>query len=117
MLDQRRQHYESMATKKNTPVSTYCNVLPHRQANTAVLETVKVASNRRAFFLTVDTDILHDRISDELSFGATFQFLLYLTYCCKGEVLQVTLENTDFCSMSPPIREDFAQRRAYSVLS
>lgn len=120
MLDQRRQHYQSMATKNNPTVSVNCNGLPHRQANTAVLERVKVPSNRRAFFLAVDTDILHDRISDELSFGAlspkdraTFHFLLYLTYCCKGEVLQVTLENTDFCSMSPPIREDFAQGRLF----
>lgn len=112
-----------MASRKSKPVSTDCNSLPHRQANTAVLQRVKVPSNRRALFLAVDTDILHDRISDELSFGAlspndraTFQFLLYLTYCCKGEVLQVTLENTDFCTMSPPIREDFAQGRLFCFI-
>lgn len=108
-----------MAPRKAVAVSTAC-VLPHREANTAVVARVKVPSNRRALFFAVQTDILHDEACDELSFGAlsrndraTFQFLLYLTYCCKGELLQVTLENPDFCSMSPPIREDFTHGRLF----
>lgn len=108
------------ATRKAKTVSTDCDVLPHRELNTAVVDRVKVPSDRRALFFAVETGILHDKLSDELSFGAlspndraTFQFLLYLTYCCKGEFLQVTLENPDFCSMSPPIREDFAHGRLF----
>ena len=96
------------------------NMLPHREANTAVVNTTKVPCNRKALFLAVASDILYDKTNDELAFGAlspndraTFQFLLYLTYCCKGELLQVTLENTDFSSMSPPIREDFAHGRLF----
>lgn len=71
-------------------------------------------------FLAVETNALYDKLYDEMSFGAlspndraTFQFLLYLTYCCKGEFLQVTLENLDYCTMSPPIREDFAHGRLF----
>ncbi|KAI4797391.1 hypothetical protein KUCAC02_025120 [Chaenocephalus aceratus] len=100
-----------------------CDVSPHREANTSCVVSVKVPRERRALFLAVETDILHDKLSDELSFGALspneramFQFLLYLTYCCKGELLQVTLENPDFYSMSPPIREDFAHGRLFCFI-
>ena len=94
--------------------------LPHIEANTAAVGRVKVPPDRKALFLVVDNETLHDKLSDELSFSglssnerATFQFLLYLTYCCKGEVFQVTLENTDFRLMSPPIREDFSHGRLF----
>lgn len=106
-----------MAAQK---VSMDCNVLPHREKNTAVVERIKVPCNRRALFLAVENEMFRDNVSDELSFSAlslndkaTFQFLLYLTYCCKGEFLQVTLENPDFHNMSPPIREDFAHGRLF----
>ena len=109
-----------MASKKARIVSTESNMLPHREANTAVVESVKVPSNRRTLFLAMETNALHDKLCDEMSFGAlspndraTFQFLLYLTYCCKGQFLQVTLENPDYCTMSPPIREDFAHGRLF----
>lgn len=97
-----------------------CLMLPHREPHTAVYNTVTVPSNRSALFLCLETDTLYDTTCNELSFGAlsphdraTFQLLLYLTYCCKGELLQVTLENPDFWSMSPPIREDFAHGRLF----
>lgn len=96
------------------------DTLPHIETNTAVVEKVKVPFNRRTLFLAVESEVLCDNLSDELSFSAlspndkaTFQFLLYLTYCCKGEFLQVTLENPDFYSMSPPIREDFSHGRLF----
>lgn len=115
-------HDLAMAAKKVKATAAECN-MPHIEENTAVVETIKVPSNRTALFFAVGNDTLHDRTSDELSFGAlspneraTFQFLLYLTYCCKGEFLQVTLENPDFCSMSPPIREDFAHGRVFCFI-
>lgn len=93
---------------------------PFRERDTAVVEGVDVPSNRRALFLAMETEMLHDKVSDELGFCALrpcerslLQLLLYLTYCCKGQVLQVTLENTDFSSMSPPVREDFAHGRLF----
>ncbi|CAL8238163.1 unnamed protein product [Merluccius merluccius] len=68
---------------------------------------------RRTLFFAVETAILHDKLADEVppTDRATFQFLRYQT--CKGEFLQVTLENPDFCSMSPPIREDVTQGRLF----
>ena len=104
-----------MAAKTSTE-----HVLPHREEHTAAVKNVKVPSARRAFFLAVETEKLKTANCEELSFRglspndrATFQLLLYLTYCCKGQVLQVTLENPDFCSMSPPVREDFAHGRLF----
>ena len=115
LSDLRTPHQVVMAARRDTTGVMECTTLPHRGANTAVVEKIMVPCNRKALFLAVGTDILHEKTYHELSFGAlapndraTFQFLLYLTYCCKGEFLQVTLENTDFGSMSPPIREDFA---------
>lgn len=97
--------------------------LPHRETHTAVVDRVKVPASRTSLFLAIATETLHDRLSDELSFGAfspheraTFQFLLYLTYCCKGELFQVTLENPDFCTMSPPVRKGFAHGRLFCFI-
>lgn len=97
-----------------------CLVLPHRDGDTAALDTVKIPSNRATLLLALDTDKLYDTTCNELTFNAlspndraTFQLLLYLTYCCKGELLQVTLENPDFRSMSPAIREDFSHGRLF----
>lgn len=96
------------------------DMLPHIETNTAVVEKVNVPFNRRTLFLAVESEVLCENLSGELSFSAlspndkaTFQFLLYLTYCCKGEFFQVTLENPDFYSMSPPIREDFSHGRLF----
>lgn len=94
--------------KKNTPQSSEEYHLPHIESHTAITEKVKVPRNRRALFLALDTELLRDDSSDELSFAAlsrtdkvTFQLLLYLTYCCKGELLQVTLENPE-SGVCPP---------------
>nr|BBA49170.1 hypothetical protein ORF56-like [Oryzias latipes] len=94
--------------------------LPHRESNTAVVRMVELPTDRRALFLALDTEMLHDDETVELAFRALppcerslVQLLLYLTYCCKGQVLQLTLEDPDFSSMSAPVREDFAHGRLF----
>lgn len=96
-----------------------CN-LPDIDIDTAVFGNVTVPRNRKTLFLAVSNDVIHDGPSDELSFSAlsaanscTFQLLLYLTYCCKGTVFQVTLEYPDVAAMSTPIREDHAHGRLF----
>lgn len=111
----------TMATESMKVVlSTGQCSLPDIDLDTAVFDNVTVPRNRKAVFLAVSNDVIHDGPSDELSFSAlspsnksTFQLLLYLTYCCKGTVFQVTLEDPDFASMSPPIREDNAHGRLF----
>lgn len=107
--------------KKPTHVETLTkNALPHREENTAVVQSLRLPSTRAALFIATENNTFQDNGSNELSFSAlspedkaVFQLLLYLTYCCKGEVLQVTLEDPDYETMSPSIREDFAHGRMF----
>lgn len=108
------------SNRKKTKYGSTQIALPHIEHSTCVTEKVKVPTRRQALFLTIETNLLHDRTLEELSFSALspddramFQMLLYLTYCCKGALLQVTLENPDFAELSPAIREDFAHGRLY----
>lgn len=48
------------ATRRGKITSTDCNVLPHGERNTAVVEKVKVPSSRRVLFLAVESGLLHD---------------------------------------------------------
>lgn len=93
---------------------------PHIEQNTAALENVTVPVKRAVLFVTVPRDQLDDPCSDSSSFNtlswdnkALFQLLLYAAYCCKGQVLQVTLEQPDLISMCLPLREDFAHGRLF----
>lgn len=112
-----------MVDRPKVVLSTGQCYLPDIDRDTAVIDNVTVPRKRKALFLSVSNDVVHDSPSDELSFSAlstadraTFQLLLYLTYCCKGTVLQVTLEDPDFVSMSPPIREDNAHGRLFCFI-
>lgn len=112
-----------MVDRPKVVLSTGQCYLPDIDRETAVIDNVTVPRKRKALFLSVSNDVVHDSPSDELSFSvlstadrATFQLLLYLTYGCKGTVLQVTLENPDVVSMSPPIREDNAHGRLFCFI-
>ena len=110
-----------MPANKQTKVPMFTrNCLPYRDKTTAAVGTVVLPANRAALFLALDSETLHDKKFDELAFSslsdedkAAFQLLLYVTYCCKGHVFQVTLENPDFGTMSPAVREDFSHGRLF----
>lgn len=101
-------------------MTAHCCALPHIDRDTAVLDRVSVPDDRGVLFVALPRIRMCTTGMDELSFAALstedkalFQLLLYATYCCKGAVFQVTLEDPDLVSMSLPLREDFAYGRLF----
>ena len=90
--------------------------VPLRKRCSAVYPTAYVPKNRYTMFLAVEKSLLYNNQLDIHCFAALgsrdralFQLLLYITYCFKGKVFQITLENRQVRNLSTPIREDFAE--------
>lgn len=89
---------------------------PPRMCCSAAYPKVYVPLQRHIMFLAVQKTLLYKNDLDTHCFAALgckdralFQLLLYITYCFKGKVLQITLENREVRNLSTPIREDFAE--------
>ena len=89
---------------------------PPRKLYTAAYPKAHVPERRYTMFLAVKKSLLYHNHLDMHCFAALgcrdralFQLLLYITYCFKGKVLQITLENREVRNLSAPIRDDFAE--------